>query len=390
MALSAAAVLAIAMAAIDRHVVTAVSLPIGLVADADSARGFLSLISSWMLTFIGLAFTMTIVVLQLASAQFSPRVLGTLLRDRFSQLSLGVFIGTFAYSFMVLREVGSGAHEEFVPAISVSVACGLLLVSLGVFIRYVNHVAQSIRAGSVITTVGSATRRSLGVEYPEQRPLVEAGPDWQPYSTIASPKAGMLRSFDIEGLVGVAEMCDVVLEIVPGVGDFVPRGSPLVRVLSDSGDLAASDVLGQMSLGQERTMDQDPAFGFRQLVDIAVRALSPGVNDPTTAVQVIDQLHDLLRDLLGRTFPDGIHRDSSGRVRLVAPMPSWEDYLRLATEEIRHYGADSVQVLRRLRRMLEDLATVASSDERAALDLELWLLDRVSPETGEHEPVSVD
>jgi uncharacterized membrane protein len=378
LAFSAAGALSLATTRIDHHLQPGVTSRFGLVIDAESARGLLSLISTWVLTFIGLAFTMTIVILQLASAQFSPRVLGTLLRDRFSQVSLGIFIGTFAYAFIVLRAVRSGGGEEFVPAISIGVAFSLMLVSLGVFIRYVNHVAQSIRAGSVIATVAKGTRRVLDDQYPER--LVPAGAveGWAPYRTIPSDKAGLLRSFDVVGLVGLAQRYDVAVELVPRVGEFVPQGAPVVRVLGDSDDLPEADVLSQISLGEERTMQQDPEFGFRQLVDIAERALSPGVNDPTTAVQVIDQLHDLLRDILFREFPTGTHTDAEGSVRLVVPIASWVDFLKLGVEEIRHYGADSLQVSRRLRTMLEDLISVAPPQYRPALGHELYLLHEVA------------
>lgn len=362
---------------IDQQLIS-VDMPFGLIVEPESARGLLSLISTWVLTFIGLAFTMTIVVLQLASAQFSPRVLGTLLRDRFSQISLGIFIGTFAYAFFVLRVVRGQFGEEFVPAISMGVAFTMMLVSLGVFIRYVNHVAQSIRAGSVIATVAKGTRQVLDDQLPERREQVPAEETWRPYSTIPAPKAGLLRSFDEEGLVAVAEECDIALEIVPRVGHFVPRGAPLVRVLGDSEQVTESDVLSQISLGSERTMEQDPEFGFRQLVDIAERALSPGVNDPTTAVQVIDQLHDLLRDTMFRSFPTGAHADARGVVRLFVPTASWVDFLRLSVEEIRHYGAGSIQVSRRLRGMLEDLRSAAPAKYRAAIDRELDVLHRVA------------
>lgn len=376
LAFSAAALLSIATTTIDQQLHPQMSLPFGLVLDAESARGLLSLISTWVLTFIGLAFTMTIVVLQLASGQFSPRVLGTLLRDRFSQTSMGIFIGTFAYAFIVLREVRSGS-EEFVPAISIGVAFSLMLFSLGVFIRYVNHVAQSIRAGSVIATVAKETRRVLDDQLPERDPH-DNQQTWRPYHTIPAPKAGLLRSFDAEALVALARRCDVVMELVPIVGGFVPEGAPLVRVLGGSSELDDRDVLSQISLGEERTMHQDPMFGFRQLVDIAERALSPGVNDPTTAVQVIDQIHDLLRDSLFRHFPSGKHSDQDGTVRLVVPVVTWVDFLRMGVEEIRHYGADSIQVSRRLRVMLRDLITVAPPAYRPALEHELALLHDVA------------
>lgn len=378
LAFSVATLLSIATTAIDQQVNPQVSLPFGLILDAESARGLLSLISTWVLTFIGLAFTMTIVVLQLASGQFSPRVLGTLLRDRFSQTSMGIFIGTFAYAFIVLREVRSGTGgDEFVPAISIGVAFSLMLISLGVFIRYVNHVAQSIRAGSVISTVSKATRAVLDEQLPDRQDEAQAR-SWRPYRTILSPKAGLLRSFDGEALVELARRCDVVMELVPGVGGFVPEGAPLVRVLGDPSELREEDVIGQISLGEERTMHQDPTFGLRQLVDIAERALSPGMNDPTTAVQVIDQIHNLLRYTMFRVFPTGRHTDVDGTVRLVVPVVTWVDMLRLGVEEIRHYGTGSIQVSRRLRVMLEDLLSVAPQQYRSALQHELSVLRDVA------------
>lgn len=376
LAFSAAGLLSVATTILDQHLRPQMSLPLGLVLDAESARGLLSLISTWVLTFIGLAFTMTIVVLQLASGQFSPRVVGTLLRDRFSQTSMGMFIGTFAYAFIVLRLVGTGSRE-FVPAISIGVAFSLMLISLGVFIRYVNHVAQSIRAGSVIATVARETRRVIDQQIPDRdSPVNPQG--WRPYHAIPAPRAGLLRSYDDEALVALASRCDVVIELVPKVGGFVPKGAPLARVLGNSTPLDDSDVLSQISIGEERTMHQDPMFGFRQLVDIAERALSPGVNDPTTAVQVIDQIHDLLRDAMFRHFPSGTHPDGRGVVRLVVPVVSWVDLLRMGVEEIRHYGADSIQVSRRLRVMLQDLISVAPAPYRPALESELSVLHEVA------------
>lgn len=372
-ALLGAACLSLVTIGIDRHLDGAFSLPFEVAEDAESARGVLTLIGSWMLTFIGLAFTMTIVVLQTASSQLSPRVLSTLMRDRFSQLSLGVFVGTFAYAFMVARMVGT----DVVPSTSVSVAFVLVFISLGFFIRYVNHVAQSVRATSMIITIAQATRNEYQSRWPRRRRTSRQEP-WRPYRTIVAPHAGTLRSCDERSLVALARRWDIVFEVVPHVGGFVPRGAPLVRILGDSSEVDEGLVLSQIHVGRERTMAQDPSFGFRQLVDIAERALSPGVNDPTTAVEAIDQIHDLLRDLLFREIPTGTHLDRDGSVRLVVPSRSWEHYLELGVEEIRHYGAGSIQVSRRLERMLLDLRSVAPSSQTGAIDSQLHALRRVA------------
>jgi uncharacterized membrane protein len=288
-------------------------------------------------------------------------------------MALGIFVGTFAYAFMVSRMVGPGVSDEFVPAISVSVAFALVLVSLGFFIRYVNHVAQSIRATSMIITVAEATRAEFRDRWPRRTRPVEAE-EWRPYRTIVAPQAGILRSCDEDGLVALARRWNLVFEIVPRVGGFVPNGAPLIRVLGDSTFVDEDLVLSQIHVGRERTMAQDPSFGFRQLVDIAERALSPGVNDPTTAVEVIDQIHDLLLDLLFREIPNGSHADRDGAIRLVVPSLSWDHFLELGVEELRHYGADSIQVSRRLESMLMDLRAVAPPDHVPAIERELVAL----------------
>lgn len=164
-----------------------------------------------------------------------------------------------------------------------------------------------------------------------------------------------------------------MLEIVPAVGDFVPQGGRLILSYGERPiDLTITRHVG---LGQERTMEQDPAFGFRQLVDIAQKALSPAINDPTTAVQCVDAMHDLLRRLVSCPFPTGQRCDATGALRLLFPVVSWDAYVTLACLELRHYGGASIQVVRRLRAMLEDLRDLAPEDRLEPIERELKLLD---------------
>lgn len=349
----------------------------------DSARVLLSTIASSVMTFIGLVFSITILVLQLASGQFSPRVLRTFLRDRTSQLTLSVFIATFAYSLLTLRvlRVDMNSQDAFVPALSVTVAFAMVLLSLGVFVYFINHIAHSIRAVTVIEAVASETRRAIEDMYPDEVGEESGGPqpplpDRDADAIVRAKHQGVVVRIDGERLMGLLTHQNLVAEIIPMVGDFMPEGAPLMRVWSLTGaDVNPDRLHSTIELDRERTMEQDPMFGLRQLVDIAEKALSPGINDPTTAVQSLDQIHDLLRRLAGRRFPDVARADDDGLLRVVAPRPTWDDYVRLGLDEIRQYSSGSIQVIRRMRHLLEDLSATVPPSRSAAVRLQLELLD---------------
>ena len=369
-------------------------------AGPDGAREVLSAITSSMITFTGLVFSITIVVLTLTSGQFSPRVLRTFLRDRVTQYSLGIYVATFTYSVLVLRTVRAGEDDRFVPALSTTVALVLLLVSIGMFVTYIHHISTTIQVSSIIASIAAETRATIDRQAP-----ADADPDTVPAGTHTPPvpvppgaaalrsrTRGVLTRIDVDTLVRVAHDADVSLVTSVAIGDFVPEGAPLVHVVGararpgssalgagapDTGALDTGEVVGAFTLAKDRTMEQDVAFGFRQLVDIGEKALSPGINDPTTAVQVLDSVHDLLRRLAGRRLPGGEHRDDSGHVRLRTPARGFAELLDLGLEEIAEYGKDSIQVRRRLRAMLVDLRSAARPEHQAAVTA--WL-DRVGTE----------
>jgi uncharacterized membrane protein len=348
----------------------------------DGAQEVLSAIATSMIAFTGVVFSITIVVLQLASGQFSPRVLRTFLRDRATQSSLGIFIATFVYALLVLRDVRAASSEEsaYVPGLSVSMALVVLALSLGVFVYYIHHIARAIRVAWIVDAVADETRRSIAHQFldaPDEG-LELTAPSGPPTQVLVAPVPGTVQAVGKRALVALARRYDCVLEMKPSVGDFVPEGAALLYVYGKQplrGD-DADDAVGEFALGLERTMEQDPAFGFRQIVDIAVRGLSPAVNDPTTAVQCLDHLHDLLRYLAARPFRSGRLGDEDGNLRLVVPPPSWEDYLDLALDEIRHYGATSIQIMRRIRALLDDLDTVVTGKEAKAVQHQRDALDR--------------
>ena len=353
----------------------------------ESARLVLSTISAAMLTFTGLVFTVTMLVLQQASSQLSPRVMRTFLRDRVNQAVLGLFVATFLFSLLVLREVRSPpTGSSFVPAIAVTVAYLLLVASVGAFVYYIHHMAQSIRAVSVLRSVGDETRAAIARLYPEgvgdePEDAPAALPTRAPDRVLTLEHGpGVITSVDDAQLMVLAREHQLTVELLYLVGDFVPHGAPLLTLWSraDGGlpaDLPIDRLAGTIQLGLERTMTEDVACGFRQIVDIAERALSPGINDPSTALQGLDQLHDLLRRLAVRSIPSPFRLDEDGTVLLCLRRPDWPDYVALAIDEIRQFGSGSIQIARRLRHLLLDLQAVAPPSRQAPLSRQLRLLD---------------
>jgi uncharacterized membrane protein len=382
-----AALAAFGLVAVDRALIRAPDAFYAFGGSPDGARSLLSTISASMLTFTALVFSITMLVLQLASSQLSPRVMRTFLRDRSNQVVLGLFIATFLYTLLVMREVRSPAEgDPFVPALSVWVAVVLAVASIAAFIHYIDHMAHAIQSATVIRNIARETRGALEQLYP-----AGIGDDAVGDSTIAmgdleraigADRPGTLRLVDGDALLAAARRADVVAELVPAIGDFVPEGSPLFRVhgtaIADSDwESLRDDLSGAVTIGAGRSMAQDVTFGFRQLVDIAARSLSPGINDPTTAVEAINELHDLLRRLGQRPFPPRERADEDGHLRLILNRPDFGDYVRLALAELRIYGAGHLQIARRLRVLLEDVARSCRVEHRAVLLAELARLERM-------------
>ncbi len=298
---------------------------LGFSGGVAGARSVPSTIAAAMITFTGLVFSITIVALQLASGQFSPRVMRTFLRDRTGQIALATFVATFSFAFTVLRST----KADDVPGLSVTFSIVLVFASMGVFIHYINHTAHAIRAAAIIESVARETRECIDRNYPVDRGTGSgASPPVAGEGTVVlnEDAPGVVLGFDIDRIVERAAAAGGVVAIEPAVGDFVPHGATLLTLYGMTpGDC---DVRSFIALGRERTMQQDPAFGIRQLVDLATKALSPGINDPTTAVQALDQLHDLLRRLATRPLPPGRAVDDKGVVRLSFPSPTWDDSSR--------------------------------------------------------------
>lgn len=371
---------------------------------SDDARNLLISIASTMVTVIALVLGLTVVALQLASTQFSPRLLRNFLRDIPNQFTLSVFVATFAYSTAGLYTVGiaSGQRIEEYPRLAVSGALILLFVSMVMLVFFVHHLAHSIQIDQVMKGVEKATLRAL------ERSFVEGDPQLQlpkpPAGAIAlpAPRSGYVQAFHVDAFVEVLAARDLNARIIPMVGRHVVAGAPLVwvwRRLDDaehplsreSADGLRRALAESVRVGYERTLEQDVAFGIRQLADIASKALSPAVNDPYTANQAVDHLASILAGLAIRKHGPQAVRDSQGVVRLHIPARDFDYLMELALGQVRRYGANEPRVVRALLRVCSDVAWFGSEAHHAVVRryVETLLDDvrRVVPQAADREPL---
>ena len=347
------------------------AIPRHLVGDPDAVTVILSTIAASMVSLLTLVLTITMVVVQLAMGQFSPRIVQRILRDKPSQLAIGLFIATFVHAILTIREVtNAGDGTGHVPGVGVVTSFALVFLSIVVLVLYVHHIGRALRVSALIELVGRDTRKLIDRTYSR-----DAAPVSEPDARIVpTGRSGVVTSIAYDELVAEAERANCVLELVPALGGFVPAAAPLFRVTGDPVDLDHGVLYEAIRLDEERSLDEDVAYGLRLLVDIAERSLVSPFQDPTTAVQAIDRLHDILRQIAKRPIHDGRYSGSSGQLRLVVPTMTWDAYVHLAFDEIRMAGAGSPQVSRRLMAALADLKTVVPRERAGVLDEEARLL----------------
>lgn len=349
-------------------------VPESISADPTAALQILYLIAFSTLTLTGLVLSLVVVVVQLAMGIFSPRIVRQILQDRPSQTAIGLLAGTFTHAMLAMREVRSAPDGGSVPGLALLVAMVLGLCCIAALVWYLDHIGQSLRVAALVGWVGDDTIKSLHRVYPDPGGHPSQGPD-----ILATPRAGIVFAVDHQRMVDLAERADCRLELLWALGDFIPTGAELIRVVGDPTNLSRTAVVNSVAIGPERTMNQDVAYGIRMLVDIAERSVASGpFEDPTTAVQAIDRLHDVIRQLARRPLHSGEYRDAAGTLRFVAPTMCWDGYIRLAFDEIRQAGAGSPQVSRRLKAALDDLLTIASPERRPALQRQSDLLDSLA------------
>jgi uncharacterized membrane protein len=340
-----------------------------------SAQAWLSAAASGMMALTGIVFAMAFVMVQFSAIAYSPRLVLWFARDPVLFHSLGAFAATFIYALFTLAWIDRGGSGT-VPLLSTLLMAIMLVLSMLLFSRLVQRVTD-LQITSVLRLIGDKGRAVIRdmFERLDQRPAVEGKPGAEPadgahfgsvsQTLIYSGDPRTIASLDIDALVQQARQGEAVIVMACAVGDSLVDGSPVLRVHGAKRSLAEKDLMRAIRLDVERTFEQDPKYPIRLLVDIAIKALSPAINDPTTAVQAIDQIEDLLRRLARHHLHAGFVSDSKGILRLVVPMPTWEDYLTLAFDEIRQFGTSSIQVMRRLRAALIGLADFTTIAERA-------------------------
>jgi uncharacterized membrane protein len=384
-----AVVLAILLITLDTHVDLhlAARWPLLFGAGAAGARGLLTTVASSMITVAGLVFSITLVALALTSSQYSSRVIRNFMRDRVNQWVLGVFLGIFAYCLVVLRTIREGDGTTFVPTLAVLGGLLLAFVGIAVLIHFIHHIATSIQASSIVATAARETLAAVDHLFPEV--LGEDDDDGadntltstlskRPWLAVPASKTGYIQSLDMDALLDVARITDTLLRMEHGVGDFVVAGTPLVSLLdpSDLDEPTTARLNAIYIIGRQRTVEQDVAFGIRQIVDVAMKALSPGINDTTTAVMCVDYLAAILTRLATRRIATPYRLDD-GALRLIVRGASFEGLLSEAFDQIRQNAEGNVAILLRLLGALRIVAGQTASPNRR------WMLQQKVNEIAE-------
>jgi uncharacterized membrane protein len=368
---------------------------------ADTVRQILVAIAAAVITVAGMVFSITILVLQLASQQFGPRMLRNFIRDRGTQFSLGAFVATFVYAMLVLASV-SDPPRAFIPHLSAMVAVGFTLIDLGVLIYYIDHVATSIQLSHVVDGIARDFRwRLASVRADAQRghaglapgdiPGLEGAPELVGQVTAAA--SGFIQAVGHEPLVEVATAADAVIRLLHRPGYFVLEGQP-VALVTPSG--AVDEVSGALAaayiVGPNRTLTQDPSLAIDQLVEVAIRALSPAVNDTFTALNCIDWLGDCLTRACEEPLPSGVYRDATGKVRVIEPAVTAEQLIKEATDKIRQAsrGMPAVQI-GLLQNLEKVMAVIRTPGQREAVlhhaEMILNASEESVPETSDRQDV---
>lgn len=336
-------------------------IPISVIGGPDAALGILGAVAASMISLVATVLSITMVVVQLAMGQFSPRIVQTFLQDRPSQHAIGLFVATFVHAMLTMRQVLVSEDDPNVPGISVAVTFLLVVVNVVVLVVYIHHIGRELQVSSLIELVGGQTRSLLDEVYPTRIP--SQGPPDRHVVTAAS--SGVLTHIGRDDLVSLASEAGCRIEVIPAIGQFVPADSPLARLDGSTTDEVDIEQLRDaFVLSLERRLEEkDVAYGLRMLVDMGLRALADSSHaDPTTVVQVVDRVHDLLRHLSQRELSEDVSYDDTGEVRLVVPSMDWAAYVRLGFEELVLVGAGSPQIARRIRAALDDLLAYAPED----------------------------
>jgi uncharacterized membrane protein len=336
----------------------------------NAAIGIYSSIASGMLALTGIVFSLTFVMVQFSATAYSPRLVLWIARDPIMSHAIGMFTATFLYALVALAWVDRDGSAR-VPLMGVEIVTSLLILSIIMFISLIQRVSM-LQVTRMLIFTGDQGREVIEGLYPAlETPATPTSaeicraPNFQTLVHHGQPQT--VQAVNVPALVHIANKAGCVIELAVAVGDAVMDSTPILRVLGESSPLPEAHLRRAIDLGPERTFEQDPKYAIRLLVDIAIKALSPAINDPTTAVQALDQIEDLLLRLGRRRLEIGAFRGASGKLCVLIAFPSWEDFLRLAFDEIRFYGANSVQVMRRMKAVISEMISVLPEERHRAL-----------------------
>jgi uncharacterized membrane protein len=349
-----------------------------LATTVEPTIGELDTVVSLTIAFIVFTFGSMLVALQVASGQLTPRIIATtLLQDNTIRFTVGLFV------FTLLFAAGTRARTSVdIPHLAVTITVVLGIASVTSFLFLIDYTARLLRPISIVWRIGELGVKVIQAVYPDavKEPHIPTRPRQRPDNMRRTVehrgKSAIVLAVNLKALVTFSLRTEGVVEFVPRVGDFLGFGEPLFRLYGGAAAMNDRTLRAQVAFGPERTIEQDSTFAFRVIVDVAVKALSKAINDPTTAVLAIDQLHRLLRLVGRRHLHDDALFDAAGNLRVIFPTAGWDDFVQLSFREIRLYGAENFQVARRLRAMLENLVEVLPEARQPALLCESSLLDR--------------
>jgi uncharacterized membrane protein len=341
----------------------------------DAARDMLTATGSGMIAFTGLVFSLTLLILQFSSQSLSPRVVPELRRDRFVGHALGVFVATFVFCLGAVLDIGDTTKGEAAPTVTVAIAFTLLIASVVMFLGLVQRISTGLQIPVVLHRLGGLGRDAVDEAYPEHFDGVVEPAHFAPLPPTATvlthhDQPAVVATVSIGELRALAADAGAEIELVPAIGERVSTGAPLMRIQpGPSGREPDHHRLRRaVVFAPARTIEQDPAYALRLIVDIAIKALSPAINDPTTATQALDEIQDILLLVANRTVT---HAHTLVHIRA----PTWPDLVDLALDEISQFGARSIQVSRRMRALLDALMPVVPEPRRAALRSQIDALD---------------
>ncbi len=366
---------------------------------ADGSRGMLTAIAGSMLTVAALAFSLTLSAVSQASAQFTPRIFRNFMRDRANQFVLGYFVSVFAFCLLVLRTIRGADELKFVPSFAVLVGLALAIGGVLVLIFFIHHIADSLQISTILDNITDETKEAVRKMFPQElgdaategeEASARQTEDVKDWKKIPATEAGYVQDVNTDGLLDYAAENNILVKMRRGIGQFAGSGATLAEIApgAETGkwetpvdEKKIEEINEFFTLERHRTIEKDAGFGIRQIVDIALKALSPGINDTTTAVSCIDNLGEIVGEIARRRMPAKV-RSKTGVPRVIVATPDFEDYVETAFDQIRISGKANFAIFERLLSAITFVAECTTDDtRRGALEKQVALIGEYAEQT---------